>query len=79
MPSQVLNSNMTSPEYVQMSADKVSFNFPGKRTWRITIEGCLFRAYIYVYVDIYMCIGICVCVYVFIGYISIGKNPLSKK
>lgn len=44
MPSQVLNSSMTSPDYIQMSADKVSFNLSRKRTWRITIESCLFRA-----------------------------------
>lgn len=44
MPSQVLNSSMTSPDYIQMSADKLSFNLSRKRTWRITIESCLFRA-----------------------------------
>lgn len=31
MPSQVLNSNMTGPEYVQMYVDKVSFNLPRKK------------------------------------------------
>lgn len=58
MPSQVLNSNMTSFEYVQMYVDKVSFNLPRKRTWRNTIEGYLFRAYMYIEAiyTIYVCI-----------------------
>lgn len=54
MPSQLLSPNMTSPEYIQMYVDKVSFNLPRKRTWRNTTECCLFRVQIYIQA-IYKC------------------------